>query len=275
MLENLPFSLTVAGVALLLFGLLSIIQSVRGQVRSGCLSTILMTVTLGGFVAFVVQSASSNDPITPLARNIALGLVGFLIFLGVALWFLERRKEDSAATLYSRGVFSIGTGVILLVAYLFVPQIPTSILPIPTSTPIVAAVNAQGEDSANIVPTAVGVDSTETLEVTIAPTQTRMPLPSPSPTRTRRAYVPPTSTPTPEAIAVLENCGATPTTNLNLRAEDNTDSDIVEIIPEGEYIGLTAKNLDGTWWKTEHNGVEGWLFADLLVLDQACQIEAE
>lgn len=276
LLQEIPISLLVASGALLIYALLGVIQSLRGQGRSGCLSTILMTVTLAGFVIFVVQSAIASDPLSSAARFIALAIVSLLIFVGVILWFLERRGQNATAMLYSRGVFSIGTGVILLVTYFLVPQIPNTILVIPTSTPIVAAVtnpDASNAGNNNIVPTAIAVDVTATPLPTATPTLTRTPLPSPSPTRTRRAYAPPTPTATPQDVAVLENCGATVTTNLNVRAEDTTDAEVVAIVPEGGYVNLTAKNLDGTWWKTDYNGVEGWLFSELLTLDPACSVE--
>jgi uncharacterized protein YgiM (DUF1202 family) len=233
-----------------------------------------MTVTLGGFVGFVLQSALSDDPVSTTAQTVALGLIGVLFLLGVVLWLLERRAQESVASMYSRGIFSVGTGFILLIAFLFVPQIPTTILPIPTSTPIAAAVN-NPDNSSNIVPTSVAVDITATPQLTATPTLTRTPLPSPSPTRTRRAYVPPTPTVTPEGLAVLDNCGATVSTNLNVRAEDSTDSDVVSIVPEGQYVNLIAKNPDSTWWQTDYEGIEGWLFADLLTLDPACLVEVE
>ncbi len=276
MLEGLPITLIISGGALFLFALLSIVQSIRGQVRTGCLSTLLIAITLFSFLAFVILEAANTDPMTGLNRNVALGIVGGLLVIGVVLWFLERRNKSAASALYSRGILGIGTALLLAVLFFLTPQIPENIIPIPTATPIAVAVNNNNTadtTGSNIVPTDVAAQATSTPLQTLAPTQIYTPLPSPSPTRTRRAYVPPTVTPTPQEIAVEDRCGATVTTNLNVRAEDNVDSEIVAIIPAGDYIPLNAKNIDGSWWQTEFQGETGWVVSDFLDLDPVCSLE--
>ena len=48
--------------------------------------------------------------------------------------------------------------------------------------------------------------------------------------------------------------------NLNLRAEANTQSDSVAIIPNGSIVDVTE--IDGFWGKTEYNGQTGWIFLE-------------
>lgn len=48
--------------------------------------------------------------------------------------------------------------------------------------------------------------------------------------------------------------------NLNLRAENNTQSESLTIIPKEAIIPVTE--IDGFWGKTVYNGVEGWVFLE-------------
>lgn len=275
MLQEIPVTLLVAAGALLLYALLSIIQSARGQSKSGCFSTLLMTVTLIAFLIAVIQRVNSGESLEGMTQAVALGIVGLAIGTGIVLFVLERRS-DTVENMYSRGVFSITTGVIMLVTLLFTPVIPQTIFQVPSPTPIAVALNTSGTggESPNIVPTDdLSAVATNTPQATLAPTITNTPLPLPSPTRTRRAFVPPTVTPTPQQVRVDEQCGATVTTNLNVREEDDVETEVVAIIPEGTYIGLDAKNLDGTWWQTEYQGERGWVASEFLSLDSACSVE--
>lgn len=48
--------------------------------------------------------------------------------------------------------------------------------------------------------------------------------------------------------------------NLNLRAEANTVSDSLAVIPNGTIICVTE--VDGYWGKTSYNGCDGWVFLE-------------
>lgn len=48
--------------------------------------------------------------------------------------------------------------------------------------------------------------------------------------------------------------------NLNLRAETNTQSASLTVIPKETIISVTA--IDGFWGKTSYNGFEGWVFLE-------------
>lgn len=48
--------------------------------------------------------------------------------------------------------------------------------------------------------------------------------------------------------------------NLNLRAESNTQSDSLAVIPNGTIIPVTE--IDGFWGKTSYEGTEGWVFLE-------------
>ncbi len=50
------------------------------------------------------------------------------------------------------------------------------------------------------------------------------------------------------------------TSALNLRAETNTTSSSLAIIPNGKIIEVTE--IDGFWGKTEYNGKTGWVFLE-------------
>ncbi len=48
--------------------------------------------------------------------------------------------------------------------------------------------------------------------------------------------------------------------NLNLRAEANTQSESVAIVPNGSIVDV--KEIDGFWGKIEYNGFSGWIFLE-------------
>jgi hypothetical protein len=54
----------------------------------------------------------------------------------------------------------------------------------------------------------------------------------------------------------------TTTDLLNLRAEPNTDSDILLVIPEGTALNVVEINEDFTWGRVAYNGKEGWISID-------------
>jgi hypothetical protein len=277
-MPDIPIALTISIVALSLYTLLGLVLVFRRQSQTGCLSIVLMTVIVGSYLAFLIGAASSDEPQSVLVTTIAYGIVGVLLGIGIIFWLIERRGENSTQPLYSRGILSVGTGVLMAVAFFFVPIIPNSILIQPTSTPIAESVLESRDDTdnqSNIVPTAVALEITDAPILTATPTITRTPLPSPSPTRTLRAYVPPTITPTPESLRVDDQCGGVVTVNLNVRQEDDVDSDIVAIVPEGSRVALIAKNTDGTWWQTEYDGERGWISRDFVELDSICLVDNE
>ena len=63
------------------------------------------------------------------------------------------------------------------------------------------------------------------------------------------------------------------TVNLNVRSEPDTDSDIVGIIPEGRFVPVLGRNSDGTWWRTEFEGEQGWIARDFIEPDPICLVD--
>lgn len=48
--------------------------------------------------------------------------------------------------------------------------------------------------------------------------------------------------------------------NLNLRAEANTQSESLSVVPNGSIVDV--KEVDGFWGRIEHNGTSGWIFLE-------------
>ncbi len=273
----LAFNLGVAGSAFLgLFALISLIQAARKEAQAGCWSTISILLGFSLLTASFILSSLSED-VTGLSLPIMLSILVALAVISLVVYVLERRG-DEFRQLFSRGLLGLGTSILLGIAFWLIPFIPQQIFPLPTPTPIAQAIRNTPVSAAdaNIIPTdAQTSQSTPTQQATIEPTATYTPMPSPSPTRTRRAYVPPTPTVTPEATVVAEECDGQVTVNLNVRAEPDTDSDIVAIIPEGQYIALYGRSDNGTWWLTEYENEEGWVFGEYLTLDPICRTEVD
>lgn len=274
----LAFNFGVAGSAFLgLFALISLIQAARKEAQAGCWSTISILLGFSLLIAsFILSSLSEN--VVGLSLPIVLGTLATLAVISLIVYVLERRS-DEFKQLFSRGLLGLGTSILLTIAFWLIPMIPQQIFPLPTPTPIAQAIrntSSSASANANIVPTdAQASQSTPTERATVASTTTYTPMPSPSPTRTRRAYVPPTLTVTPEATVVAEECDAQVTVNLNVRAEPDTDADIVAIIPEAQYIALYGRSDNGTWWLTEYEDEEGWVFGEYLTLDPICLTEVD
>lgn len=267
----LPLNLALAAsVTLTLFLVTGLIQAARKKTRVGCWSNFLLFIALVLSLASAILNALRDDP-NPLVLQIIIGMAAALVVLGIIIYLLERRS-DQFARLYSRGLLGIGTGLAIAVGLGLALLVPSTIFPLPTSTPISAAVQGASDVNVtgNIVPTEQ-LDTTPTPEATYTPTQTYTPLPQPTSTRTRRAYVPPTITPTPEAETVSDDCDARVTVNLNVRAEPTTEAEIVAIVPEGTYVNILARNDEGTWWQTDYDGESGWVFGEFLELDLICQ----
>lgn len=266
-MEQLFNTLVAGNVFVALYLLMSIIQSARKNVRAGCGVHFFAFMAIVLYTVALVTLAALQEPITQ-AVGIAYAVgIALLIGLGVILLIWDMRSKEYKA-LYSRGLMSILLGSFLGIAYFAIPIIPQNIVVIPSPTAIADGLS-RTVNTANVVPTDV-VEVTPMPTLQVSPTITNTPLPSPSPTRTLRAYVPPTITPTPEFIAVDDSCGATVTQNLNVRAQDNVDSEVVAIIPAERYIEIFGKNLDGTWWQTEWEGNRGWVLGELLSLDLTC-----
>ncbi|MEL6149576.1 MAG: SH3 domain-containing protein [Chloroflexota bacterium] len=268
------FNLSIAAaVFIALYALTALIQAIRKDVRAGCWSHFLITVAILLLIGSFIVSTRTEDP-DPLAIPIAAGAIIGLGAVSLVTLIIERRADQFAA-MYSRALLGLGVSILLAASLFVTPILPQTVLRVPTSTPVsqsLIASSATDVSGSNIVPTQdAAVVPTDA--ITMEPTITRTPLPSPSPTRTRRAYVPPTITPTPELEAVAEACDARATVNLNVRDEPTTDSEVVAIIPEGDFVRILGRNDDSTWWNTEFQGERGWIFGDLIELDPICNVE--
>lgn len=270
MAEQLFNIILVGDAFVALFVLVSIIQSAQKNVKAGCFSNLLVFGAIAAFLAAFLIRAINGITLTQQDTLALLGGIGVLVVFGIVFLIWDGRREGYQS-IYSRGLLSIISGILLAGSFLFVPLIPEYIVQIPTATPITDAVR-ESIAQANIVPTeAVLPTGTQRPEAT--PTLTRTPLPTPTNTPTRRVYIPPTITPTLVNLPVENDCGATLTTNLNMRASDSTTADIVGIIPEGRYINILGKNADETWYFTEFEGEQGWIAGDYLRLDDVCFVE--
>jgi hypothetical protein len=72
----------------------------------------------------------------------------------------------------------------------------------------------------------------------------------------------PTSTPTPAVDAVVN------VDVLNFRAGPGTNYDVIGEFNQGDSLTVTGKNPEGDWLEVSTaDGIEGWVFADLTVLN--------
>lgn len=112
------------------------------------------------------------------------------------------------------------------------------------------------------------ITPTPTVTNTATPTVTRTPRPTLSPTATRERFV--TSTPT--LTATLPNpCLAIADFNVNMRDfPDLVESEVLITIPFESVITIFAPNDDRTWWFGQYENETGWLSAEFISLNTAC-----
>jgi hypothetical protein len=148
--------MTASGLFALLFMLNQIIQTIRRQTRIGFVHTLLaFLVVLVALAALITNTTSSQEQ--PIVQLAAPGIAGVVIIVGLIVTLLELRRPERLKQ--SRGVLSMGVGVLLLIASFSVPftaaYIQLSTQPSPTPT---AGVVAAAPTSAASPPTQSGAD---------------------------------------------------------------------------------------------------------------------
>jgi hypothetical protein len=254
----------------ILYWFFGLIQIANHRVRVGFWGTTWLFSSAIIFVGVgVAVRQSENLPDNAIAVLFAMSLVMIVFGFG-AIW-VERNKKGFAL-LHSRGVLSMGVGIMVGLSLLISPVLPNTVFVIPTPTSIAEALQGKtGRVSGDVL---VIADSQSVVTPTMGiPTVTRQPLPTETPTPTRRAYIPPTATMTPDVPPAPAECDGFVNSNLNVRQEANLDADIVAIVPMGQTLKLYGVNEEKTWWFTEFEGVRGWVYGELLTVDAVCFTE--
>lgn len=73
----------------------------------------------------------------------------------------------------------------------------------------------------------------------------------------------------PEPVHDLSGCSVTAATYLNLRADPNTGSSILQAVPTGARLNATMRTT--YWFRVTYGGSQGWLHGDYLNRDGACE----
>ncbi len=72
-----------------------------------------------------------------------------------------------------------------------------------------------------------------------------------------------------EPVYELSGCSVTATTILNLRADPNTSSSVLNAVPTGARLTATMRTT--YWFRVNYGGSQGWLHGDYLTSDGACE----
>src|SRR5690606_12828300 len=62
------------------------------------------------------------------------------------------------------------------------------------------------------------------------------------------------------------------TGNINVRGGPGTGFTIVAVARPGQRYTITGQNADGTWWRIDYLGEEGWLYAPLVQAVDAADV---
>lgn len=201
------------------------------------------------------------------ATPLVLGIAAVWVIFGLILLPFEARRPERGLK-GSRGVLSIGAGVILLITAVSVPLSYDALITEPSATPSLTPFGTPPPPSETpIASLTATIDPSPT--VTASPTPSRTPLPTDTAAATRRSI----ATRTPEPTETLPNpCLASVTNNLNLRAEPATDGELLATIPFDTSLTLFARSSDGLWWFTEYNGQAGWVLGEFVARSSACDL---
>lgn len=241
------------------------ILSARSEDRTPSLIDQLIILGMVGILTagVVLDNQVTNQRDTVELAVAALGLV-FALFSLMTL-VLGRRTEESSDD--ARGFLGIGTGLIIIAMAFGVPLINT-VAPSPTEVAFVVptAINDVPGSSTSGLGNQRLVNNNRNFDV--APTQTPLALNStiPSP-------VPPdiyffTPTPTPEGIS----CEGVIETDLNVRQYPSVaNGNIVTVAPENEEVLIIGRNEATSWWYVSFDIYEGWVDADFVEAEDACE----
>ncbi|HUN05947.1 MAG TPA: SH3 domain-containing protein [Aggregatilineales bacterium] len=250
-----------AGVLALLYGLNALLQAIRRAPKLGRVALYLAALVLGLVLTALIRLAGAEqaEPLAqPAVLIIAAGLGVFSLIALLGELFRPERLQGS------RGVLGLGVALLMALSTVTIPVTRQTILaqlpPTPT-LPVISLAQLQSGPTS-----------------TLTPTRTPFPTFTPSATRTPRAVTAtatstpiqfPTRTPVPTATLPTP-CVANTQYNVNLRAEPDTESDLVITLPFGTAVMLYGRNTDSTWWFAEVDGQRGWLNGEFLVVSPAC-----
>ncbi len=247
----------------LLFVLIAIMRTLRQSAKITFIELLLAFLAALLPLAGVIEGSMRDTPAPlPLQTGMIMGVV--LVVAGILIALLELRREQKLKQ--SRGIFSIGIGVLVMVATFTVPFTSRQILlpALATVTPInVAAIQS--------TPTHEGATYTATAipSATYTATATITRTPRPTGTATATLYVFVTSTALPTAT-LPSPCLALTKFNVNLRAKPEADATVEATIPFDNTISLYGHSEDLIWWYGEYQGKQGWLKAEFLTLTASC-----
>ena len=256
--------LVLAGaLSALIFLLTALIRTLRKSPKITFWELLLAFLTALLPLAGVIQGSMSDTPAPqPLRLTMLIGAV--LIVVGILVTLLELRREQKLKQ--SRGIFSVGIGVLVILATFTVPITSRQIL-----LPALATVTPINVAALQTTPTLAGPTRTATTipTSTTTPTPTMTRTPRPTGTATATAYVFVTSTPLPTAT-LPSPCLALTKYNVNLRAAPEPDATVVLTIPFDNTVALYGHSEDSVWWYGEFDSKQGWLKAEFLSLTASC-----
>jgi|GEM_PF-1246842 len=223
---------------------------------------LILALTINAFA----HSGFGQFEILVLALSIVLGLVGF--------W----RMFASNKPFSSHGFLGLGTGIVVIIAAFAIPIYSQNLPESASSLPIALPGNSTSPDSpvdlsqlSNLLSNSSSSDSDVNY-----PVQANMMLTVPTPVATAQSIPtlePPAlffSSPTP-LPEITVSCTAVVSTNLNLRDLPSTSAGaVIGVMTENTIVDLIGVETDGEWYYMQSDDVAGWLFADLLVLDETC-----
>lgn len=240
------------------------ILSARSEDRSPTFidSIVVLAMVVVLTLAVVTDNQTVNQQDTLELAVAALGLV-FALFSLMTL-VLGRREEGSDD---ARGFLGIGIGIIIIGVAFAVPLI-NNVAPSPTEVAFVVptAVNDVPSGSTGSLGSQRLVSNRGRVEA--PPTQTPITLDTiiPSPPPPDIYFF--TPTPTPEGVS----CQGVIETDLNVRTYPSVaNNNIVSVAPENEEVLILGRNESTSWWYISFDIYEGWVDADFVDAEEACE----
>ncbi len=197
-----------------------------------------------------------------------------LIFGLIGFW----KMFSSEKPFSSHGFLGLGTAIIVIVASFAIPIYSQNLPESTSSLPIALHGSSTSPDSpVNLSQLSNLLSNSSSPESGVDyPIQANMMLTAPTPVVTAQAIPtlePPVlffSSPTP-IPEVTTSCTAVVSTNLNLRDLPSTSAGaVIGVMNENIVVELIGVETNGEWFYMQTDNNAGWLFGDLLVLDETC-----
>lgn len=253
--------IVIGGAFALLYFLYALIQTLRGSTRIGFRGLLL--AFLAALIPFAgLVAASQTDTPDPLVTTVARIIGAALAAVCLLVMLFELRRPDRLKG--SRGVLGIGIGALLVAATFTIPLTAANLLApaLATATPIRLTSVANAQTGGTLAPTL-----TATPFPTFTPTLTRTPRPEATATATRMVF----ATRTPQPTATLPTpCAALALYNVNLRAEPDTNAELIATLPFDTSLLLVGRDSASEWWYGSAGDQSGWVKGEFLRLSAAC-----